>query len=381
MTPSSSEIALQRVEQVGEELRKQLSEIERKLTDLQADGIVRKSRIEDLVSTVNEIARKGVLPVNTSEAETEQAMLRGILDRVVIEGLNLGQNEKLTEAYSAFRDKMISAINELELVNAAIRKIMEHEQERAELAKKSAVPGAQPVPRSPLGSSAIIRSQEVERQRIAREIHDGPAQAIANVVLRMDIVLKIYEKDPSKVPDELAKMKTIAQGALDEIRGFIFDLRPMTLQDLGLVATIKRVVASLKDLAGIDVRFIVEGLERPLGQLVTLAVFRIAQEALNNVRKSSNCKTAWIHLKFQPDQVILIVEDDGVGFDLNEVEQNQKKYISFGLLGMHERAEDIGADLQITSAVGEGTKVALVVPVKNNPAVEEKSSQQAKDPA
>jgi two-component system sensor histidine kinase DegS len=320
---------------------------------------------------VHDIAHKEHPAGAPEDTEREAAQLRGVLDHVVIEGLNLGQNEKLTEVYSNFRERLMAAINELELVNAAVRKMVEIDQERAAAASQArSSHGEKQGPRSALGSSAIIRSQEVERQRIAREIHDGPAQAIANVVLRMDILSKIYEKDPSKVPEELARMKGIAQGALDEIRGFIFDLRPMTLQDLGLVATIKRVVQSLKDLSNVDVRLIVEGSERPLGQLVTLAVFRIAQEALNNIKKSANCRTAWIHLKFMPDQVILIVEDDGVGFDLNEVELNQKKYLSFGLLGMHERAEDIGADLQITSAPREGTKVVLVVPMRGNPAVE-----------
>ena len=369
MPPGTSEIALKRVEKVGNELRSQLEVIERKLTDLEAEGVVRRSKIEELVSHINEMARKGPDSVEPEDPEKEEFELRGTLDRVVIEGLNLGQNEKLAEAYSAFRKKVMNAINEIELVNSALQQIAEADKQRSVLMQKKSASDGQTVPRSALGSSAIIRSQEVERQRIAREIHDGPAQAIANVVLRMDILAKIYEKDPSKVPEEISRMKKIAQNALDEIRGFIFDLRPMTLQDLGLVATIKRVVGSLKDLTDIDVRLIVEGEERQLGQLINLTLFRITQEALNNIKKSSRCQTAWIHLKYRPDHVILIVEDDGVGFDIGEIEHNQKKYLSFGILGMHERAEDIHADLEITSSPGEGTKVVLFVPIRDNPAL------------
>ena len=188
----------------------------------------------------------------------------------------------------------------------------------------------------------------------------------------MDILSKVFEKDPSRVPDELARMKEIAQGSLDEIRGFIFDLRPMTLQDLGLVATIKRVVASLKDLSELNVRLVVEGEERKLGQLVTLAVFRIAQEAITNLRKYSKCTTAWIHLKYLEDGLVLIIEDDGIGFDINEVAESQKSYASFGLLGMQERADDINAELAIISKPGEGTKIVLVVPTDGNPAMEAK---------
>jgi two-component system sensor histidine kinase DegS len=265
----------------------------------------------------------------------------------------------------------MDSINAIELVTLALKKYTGdrsgvRQSGSVRIQSSSTAPGSKAV----RGSSAIIRSQELERQRIAREIHDGPAQAIANVVLRMEILGKIYEKDPSKVPGEIARMKEIAQGALDEIRGFIFDLRPMTLQDLGLVATIKRIVSSLKELSKIDVRLVVQGEERQLGQLVSLAVFRIAQEALNNIKKSSQCNVAWVHLKWLKDKVTLIVEDDGVGFDIEELSNSQKKYVSFGLLGMQERADDINAELEVISSPGKGTKVVLIVPTVDNPAIE-----------
>jgi two-component system sensor histidine kinase DegS len=196
-------------------------------------------------------------------------------------------------------------------------------------------------------------------------------------VLRMDILSKVCEKDTTRIPTELARMKEIAQGALDEIRGFIFDLRPMTLQDLGLVATIKRVVQSMREMANLNVRFVVDGDERPLGQLVNLAVFRIAQEALNNIRKYADCRTAWVHLKYLDHKVILIVEDDGAGFDVNEVANSQKKYATYGLLGMQERADDIGATLEVSSAPRDGTKVVLVVPTDHNPAIDTELDEEA----
>jgi two-component system sensor histidine kinase DegS len=156
-------------------------------------------------------------------------------------------------------------------------------------------------------------------------------------------------------------MKELAQNSLNEIRGFIFDLRPMTLQDLGLAATIKRVINTMHGNPGTDVQFIVEGEERELNPDLKLAMFRIAQEALNNMRKYSKAQHCWVHLKYFPDKVILLVEDDGLGFDENQVEDSQRKYTSFGILGMKERADDIGASLEIRSALGEGTKVTVVV--------------------
>lgn len=204
-------------------------------------------------------------------------------------------------------------------------------------------------------SSAIIRSQEMERQRIAREIHDGPAQAIANVILRLDLVEKMMAQKPELVGREFAKMKEIAQGALNEIRGFIFDLRPMTLQDLGLTATLKKIVQSNQGLSDCHVEFIVEGTEAPLSAEAELAIFRIAQEALTNVKKHALASNAYVHLKYLPGEVVLIVEDDGHGFEANKTVNGD--YTHFGLIGMQERAEDIDGDLQVISQKGRGTKV------------------------
>lgn len=206
-----------------------------------------------------------------------------------------------------------------------------------------------------LGSSAIIRSQEMERQRIAREIHDGPAQAIANVILRLDLVEKMMAQKPELVGKEFAKMKEIAQGALNEIRGFIFDLRPMTLQDLGLTATLKKIVQSNQTLSDCHFELIVEGTEAPLEPESELAIFRIAQEALSNVKKHAQANNAYVHLKYLPGEVVLIVEDDGNGFEA--MKSSGGDYTHFGMIGMQERADDIDGDLQVISQKGRGTKV------------------------
>jgi signal transduction histidine kinase len=378
MTPEPCDLALQHLERLKKELRNDLKATEEKLADLEAEGVVRKSRIETLASVLQTIigdeesSQEMASSLSGSNSEISEAInkLRGILFEINKEAGTTERSDKSTNVYNILRARLISMLNALDIAAVALKKKTVLQQEEKQAALNDSVNSTHSsISRSPLGSSAIIRSQELERQRIAREIHDGPAQAVANVVLRMDILSKVSEKDPSRVSEELAKMKAIAQGALDEIRGFIFDLRPMTLQDLGLVATIKRVVTSIREMSGLNVRYVVEGNERPLGQLVSLAVFRIAQEATTNLRKYSNCETAWVHLKFLDDKVILIVEDDGAGFDLEEVAKSQKEYASFGLLGMKERADDINADLDIASSPGEGTKVVLVVPTSNNPAI------------
>ncbi len=376
-------MALEHLERMKAELRNDLESINANIAELEAGGAVKRNRVEELASVLYALAsQEQYLAINDPEKASErheesemrkaQDKLREILVDVERESRAPSHEGKLAETYNSFRSRLMMTINAMDLVAVALRKNAELLQRRSTSSSKTqaAEGGTGTGTRAQPGSSAIIRSQELERHRIAREIHDGPAQAIANVVLRMDILAKISEKDPSRVREELARMKEIAQGALDEIRGFIFDLRPMTLQDLGLVATIKRITSSLKELSGLNVRFVVDGDERTLGQLVTLTVFRIAQEAITNLRKYSKCSTAWVHLKYLENKVILIVEDDGVGFDLNEVANGQKRFATFGLLGMRERADDINAEFEITTAPNKGTKVVLVVPTKDNPALD-----------
>ncbi|MFH1676207.1 MAG: sensor histidine kinase [bacterium] len=390
MTCVTTELAIKHLEKLNKALREDLESVSQKLVETEVEEAVNSNPVESLAKKLKILADeyeskvdnpgRGAGEFDTGDLRKAEKILRKIADdsNPHYNELDPDNPEALKKIYSEYREKLMSTINAVELVTAAMKSVDKQvkeiekqvkEKEAASPPESVVVPVKPSLPRSPLGSSAIIRSQEIERQRIAREIHDGPAQAIANVVLRMNILSKIFEKDPTKVPDEIAKMKTIAQGALDEIRGFIFDLRPMTLQDLGLVATLKRVVASIKEMSGFDVRLIVEGDERQLGQLITLAVFRIAQEALNNVKKYSFCTTTWVHLKNLEDKLVLIVEDDGIGFDPDKIEADQKNYLSFGLIGMRERAEDIGGTLDIISAPKKGTKIVLVVPTQNNPAM------------
>jgi len=377
---SPGEIALQYLDRVRSDLKKDLESVESKLIEIEAEGAVKNNRVEELVTLLHTLAASENQFTDTQsgngasqEAQTEiyriPESVISILDLVEEEVVQPRQISRLSDVYTGFRERLMNTINALDIVKVALRKLTENIAQKP--APTQVVPN-QPScseSRSSMGSSAIIRSQELERQRIAREIHDGPAQAIANVVLRMDIVLKIFEKDPNQVPKELAKMKGIAQGALDEIRGFIFDLRPMTLQDLGLVATIKRVITSAKDSGGPEIRFAVDGESYTLSNLINLTMFRIAQEALTNIKKHSKCSIAWIHMKYMEDKVILIVEDNGCGFEMENVSCDQKKYASYGLLGMRERAADINAEFEINSKPGEGTKIVLIVPTKDNPAM------------
>ena len=341
----------------------QRKDVERRLIDLKVESSIYEDEIRNAIGTgqryLNELHDQEEFGpdevdnfISTFSKSSQE--LGEYVDTVSKRIVLLEKNKQLEGTLEEMRHSLTEAIDNLETTKPLLaNKVIEPDESKLD----SLRPGRH----STLGSSAIIRSQEMERQQIAREIHDGPAQAIANVVLRFDIVKKIFEQNPETIPGEIEKMKGIAQSALNEIRGFIFDLRPMTLQDLGLAATIKRVIHSINDQVSTGVQFIQEGDERELDPDIKLAIFRIAQESLNNMRKHSEAESCWVHLKYLDDKVILLVEDDGVGYDKSNVEDSMRKYYSFGILGMRERADDIGASLNIKSVPGSGTKVILVV--------------------
>ncbi|MDI6869852.1 MAG: histidine kinase [Bacillota bacterium] len=222
--------------------------------------------------------------------------------------------------------------------------------------------------------SQIIEAQEEERRRIAREIHDGPAQAMANIVLRAEICEKTMETGKGDLQSELADLKRLAKDCLKEVRRIIFDLRPMALDDLGLVPTLARYVEELRKQVPFEIRFAAFGKERRLGQGVEAALFRFVQEALTNCRKYANASQAEVRVEFIPGMVRVVVEDDGEGFDPEQVLRRQgKKNEHFGLLGMKERVELFDGTFQVSSAPGKGTKVVAQIPLEG--AVDESAAK------
>lgn len=213
-------------------------------------------------------------------------------------------------------------------------------------------------------SLRIIKAQEEERLRVAREIHDGPAQSMANVVLRAEICEKLMEKEPEKVGSELKSLKAMVKESLQEVRKIIFDLRPMVLDDLGIVPTLKRYIAELRKRTDLNIELVVlGGEEQRLPGTLEVAVFRIVQEALNNIIKHARARRAVVRLEIMPSQVKMTITDDGVGFETNKT-MNDLSRDSFGLLGMKERVELLGGQLKVISAPGSGTDIIVTIPVK-----------------
>lgn len=214
---------------------------------------------------------------------------------------------------------------------------------------------------SALTVERIIQAQEAERQHLSRQMHDGPAQALSNFILLTEIAMRLFDMDQSKAREELENLKAAATGTFQKVRDFIFDLRPMMLDDLGLIPTLKRYVEAFKEQTGLDVRLSVAGMERRLESYQEVMIFRAVQELLGNASRYSQAAVVKIMMDMGDNSVKLSVEDDGKGFDTDILEDRP----SLGLKLIRERVEMMGGFMDITSEPGQGTRVVLQIPASN----------------
>lgn len=207
----------------------------------------------------------------------------------------------------------------------------------------------------------LFRIIEDERMRIARDMHDGPAQLLANLVLKAEIVERLLDHNPDLVRTELTEFKAIVRHALEETRQLIFDLRPMTLDDLGLVPTLRNFLTDFEERWDITCRFQLIGAERRIDRDREAAIFRIVQESCTNARKHSLATAIDVTISMSPKRVTATVKDDGRGFDLVTAEAEARRTNHLGLTSMRERAALSGAVLDIGSTPGHGTQVRVSV--------------------
>ena len=204
----------------------------------------------------------------------------------------------------------------------------------------------------------LIEVQEEERKRIARELNEDAAQNLALLMLEIDNLLQIKENLPEKYLSRLEKLREDLSRTQNDIRRYAHDLRPGVLDYLGLEAALEGLVEDLNHRDGIKTNLKITGHKKPLSEDVEIVLFRIAQEAANNIRKHGEATQATISLKWTPEKVRLGVSDNGKGFKLFEVKKPGVRR-GMGLMDMNERAQLIGAKLNLKSNIGKGTTVSV----------------------
>ncbi len=206
----------------------------------------------------------------------------------------------------------------------------------------------------------MIQAQEAERQRLSRQMHDGPAQALSNFILQTEIAMRLFDVDPEKARAELGTLKGAATTTFQQVREFIFELRPMMLDDLGFIPTVKRYVDALRDQTGMDLSVQVTGAERRLESYLEVMIFRAIQELLGNAIRHSEANQIRVQIDIGDHDVRTSVDDNGKGIEPEILAADN----GVGLKIIRERVEMLGGTFHVDSVVNQGTRVTFQVPAE-----------------
>ena len=209
----------------------------------------------------------------------------------------------------------------------------------------------------------IIDADEDARKELARNLHDGPTQSVAAIAMHINFIRSLLIKNPRQALEELEKVERLAKDTSKEIRGMLFTLRPLILESDGLAAAIETLMDKLRENDKMNVRLLgADAADLISGQAQGIT-FSIIEEAIGNARKYSDAKLVEVKLWKEDDLFVAQIEDDGVGFDVENVVSNYSSRGSLGLVNMRERAARIDGSLKIESEPGQGTVITLIIPL------------------
>jgi len=279
--------------------------------------------------------------------------------------------EDIQETYKAFQDaqkRLFMMRGQLEKLQSDQKNLQRYSDQLQRLLEATEGTSLGPRDGLPMPGEAqpaivrVIEAQEHERQYLVQEMHDGPAQALTNLILQAEICERLFDKDPERTREELANLRTQVTDTFQEVRSIMFNLRPMMLDDLGLIPTLKKYIEGFQEKTGLPISLTVTGQERRLESHTEATIFRVVQELVKNAREHAHCTNVDVSLDIDDNWVRTSVEDDGTGFDVDEVMQAIGQYKTIGLATLRERVEMMGGQLHIDSDVGRGTKVNLEIP-------------------
>jgi signal transduction histidine kinase len=211
----------------------------------------------------------------------------------------------------------------------------------------------------------MMEIQEEARKQLARDLHDGPTQSVAAIAMRVNFARRMIERDVRAAAEELYKVEDLARRTTKEVRHMLFTLRPLVLETAGLSSAFESMAEKMSDTYNQNV--VVEAEAQAMEDLEAGkqgVIFYIAEEAVNNARKHAEAEKIWVRLlKHKPDVILLEVEDNGVGFNVGEVDSGYERRGSLGMVNMRERTELINGVIRVNSEVGKGTRIQVWVPL------------------
>lgn len=225
------------------------------------------------------------------------------------------------------------------------------------------LPESQPRKLDQLNIVRVIQTEESARQVLVRRMHDGPASSLSNFILQAEICERFFDSEPQRARDELKALKRSATTTFNEVKSFIYDLRPMMLDDLGVVPTLRRYVESFEEKHDPSVTLNVTGVVGRMEEHVEVTIFRAVQELLNNARLHGQATEIAIHMDQDEDRILIAIDDNGSGFNVEEAMSKEKGRGTIGLPTLRDRIEMLDGDLAIQSSIGQGTRVEFSLPI------------------
>ena len=346
MTENDGAVELSPLEAFLEESHAQLEKVQRGMKEIsllveQSHGEVEKlakrnaditSRIHQLQAHFDTVPRDDIRTIYDDALDAQQRLftMRGQLEK-------LQSDEEHLRSFSEYVARTLQILGEKPDIGV--------EEEEDALGSSQSVFGQ------------IIQAQEEERRKISRQMHDGPAQVLTNFILQTEIAARLFDTDVELAREELENLKKAANVSFVKIRDFIFELRPMMLDDLGLVPTVKRYGEAFKEKTGLDVIVVNTGVERRLESHLEVMLFRAIQTLLGNVRDHAQATQVKISIDLDEKNARATVEDNGIGFDLEMIETEE--YVSRPLNQLRSQIELLGGILEIDSKPGEGARIVV----------------------
>jgi len=289
------------------------------------------SRLQQIHSQFESLPREDIRLAYDSALDAQQRLfvMRGQLEK-------LQGDQSHQKRYVTLLERIVELLKE-DVIGGTNGKVGDSTSERVEM---------------------MIQAQEAERQRLSRKMHDGPAQALSNFILQTEIAMRLFDLDQEKAKEELSNLKISATSTFQKVRDFIFDLRPMMLDDLGLAPTLRRYVDAHKNQSNIDVRLTITGIERRQEPYLEVMVFRAIQELISNATRHSQATRINVQLDMAETQIKVVVEDNGKGFDKSVLDDRK----NMGLRVIRERVELLGGYMEIDSVLGQGTRITFQTP-------------------
>jgi signal transduction histidine kinase len=340
-----------------------------------------KISLEDMGYTVTSIVKSGEQAIEKAEQDCPDLILMDIRLKGQMDGIEAGElirsrlgipvvfltayadDDKLERAkltmpfgyiLKPFQDRDLEVTIEIALYTAKI----DAKRKRAEEKLKESRQQLQNL------SSQLIEIQEKERKRISLELHDGLGQTLIAIQLNLkEIEEELFPELDSTIGERLADIYSVIEEASEQVSELSLDLRPSLLDDLGLVSTLRWFINRISKRANMEVKFVTMEMDERLDPNIETVLYRISQEALNNIIKHADATNVMVRLERKQESIALYIKDDGKGFDVEETLADQLKG-RIGLIGMQERASIMRGSLSIQSSKGHGTVILAEMPVR-----------------